>query len=63
MEKTNATQGKQAFSFRDAYANDPKFKAQIDESRLRRTRQQTTKDITSALATASGLPDSKPKMY
>lgn len=50
-------------TFAQKYANDSDFKAQVDESRLRRSRQQTTEDIKTALATASGIPGAKPKMY
>jgi hypothetical protein len=50
-------------SFKDRYATDSDFKAQVDESRLRRERLQVTEDINSALATASGIPGAKPKMY
>lgn len=50
-------------TFKDRYASDPLFKAQIDESRIKRDALKTTESVTAALATASGIPGAKPKMY
>lgn len=50
-------------SFKDRYATDADFKAQIDESRVQREKDLTTASVKSALATASGIPGAKPKMY
>lgn len=50
-------------TFRDRYAQDADFKAQIDNSRLKREATQVTQQVTSALATASGRHGAKPKMY
>lgn len=54
---------KPKFKFREEYETNPKFKAQVDESRLRRQRQQTTSELKDALATSIGLVGAKPKLY
>lgn len=63
MAEQPTIDGKMPATFKDRYASDSDFKAQVDESRLRRQRMQITEDIKTALATASGIPGAKPKMY
>jgi hypothetical protein len=63
MAATAPGQPDAPLSFKDRYATDADFKSQIDESRLRREASQTTDQIKTALATASGIPGAKPKMY
>jgi hypothetical protein len=63
MAATAPGQPPAPLSFKDRYATDVDFKAQVDESRAQRDRDLTTSSIKSALATASGIPGAKPKMY
>jgi hypothetical protein len=50
-------------TFADRIATDAAFKAQIDASKVKREALRTTDAVTSALATASGIPGAKPKLY
>jgi hypothetical protein len=63
MADTAPGQVKEAKTFSERMKTDADFSAQVEESRMRRERVQTTASIKSALALASGIPGAKPKMY
>lgn len=50
-------------AFGEKYREDPTFRAQVDESRMKQRATVTTRQLKDALLTSRGVPGSKPKMY